>query len=67
MRGIDQCLIECASTLTGTTEADDFVFFDGELIIVCDFLTNTDRLFGIDDNLLLSFDRDDSCITIGLK
>ena len=59
-------LIKCSATLSRATEAGNFVLFDREFVIVRNFLADSDGLFGVDDNFFLSFDSDDTSVTIGL-
>jgi hypothetical protein len=58
--------VQSTTALARATQANDFVLFNRELVIIRDFFPNTDRLFGIDHNFFLAFDRDDSGIAIWL-
>jgi hypothetical protein len=58
--------IQSTTALARATQANDFVFFNWELVIVRDLFSDTNRLFGIDHNFFLAFDRDDSGIAIRL-
>ncbi len=60
-------LIEIFATVLRATEAMDLFVLDRELVVVRDFLSKSDGLLGIDDDLLLAVDSNDFCITIGLK
>ena len=60
-------LVKSSLALQSTTQANDFLFFDGELVIVGDFFSTRDRLLRVDNNFLTVFYRYDLGITVGLK
>ena len=59
-------LVEIAPTLHGATQTGDLVLLVRELVVVRDLLVHADRLFGVDDDLLLTLQRDDLGVTVGL-
>lgn len=60
-------LIEKAATLGRSAEANNFLLFQGKLVVVRDFLANTNWLLRVDDNFLLSLDGDHFSIAIRLQ
>lgn len=53
--------------LRSSTKARDLIILQWEFVVVSDFLVNSYRLFAVDYNLLLAFNRDYFCVTIWLK
>lgn len=60
-------LIEKAATLGRSAEANNFLLFEGKLVVVRDFLANTNWLLRVDDNFLLPLDGDHFSIAIRLQ
>lgn len=57
-------LVEETSAPRASTEADDLLVFDGEMIVVGDLIAFIDDLLGIDDNLLAVSNRKNFCCTV---
>lgn len=60
-------LIEKATTLRRTAKAGYLDILKWKFVVIGNLLVHADRLLGIDDNLLLSFHRDDFRITVWLQ
>lgn len=58
--------VEIFSAILGTTQAKNFLVFDGKLIVIGDFFAIGNGLLGVNHNLLLPIDGDNFCITIRL-
>ena len=59
--------VEGAPTVGCTTQAGDFVFLDGELVVIGDFLSHGYVALGVDDNLLLGAKADHFCVAVRLR
>lgn len=59
--------VQGAPAILCAAKARDLVLLDRELVVICDLLIDTDRLFGVNDDLLLGLYGDDFGIAIGLR
>lgn len=59
--------VEGTPALWSSAKARNLVILQWELIVVSNFFVNSYRLFTVDYNLLLAFNRDHFCVTIRLK
>lgn len=59
--------VEGTPALRSSAKARDFIILQWEFIIISNFFINSYRLFTVDYDLLLAFDRDYFCVTIRLK
>jgi hypothetical protein len=60
-------LVKRTTTLLRTTQTWNFLIFYREFIIIRYLFIDSNRLFGVNDNLLLTFNGNDFCIAIWLK
>ena len=59
--------VEIFSATFCCTKTTNFFIFDGKFVIVGDFFSISDWLFGVNYNFLFSIDSNNLCITIRLK
>ena len=60
-------LIEIFSAIFSGAQAQNFFVFDREFVVISDFFSVRNGLFGVNDNFLLAVNGNDFSITIRLR